>query len=110
MNDRPAKRPSPERAASRRGVPAGDPAVVLKPGKEKSLRRRHPWVYATAVSEVTGNPAGGATVAVRAADGSWLAWAAYSPGSSIRARIWSCVTGSSASTRRSRAVRASGEW
>jgi 23S rRNA (cytosine1962-C5)-methyltransferase len=62
---------------------------VLKPGKEKSLRRRHPWVYATAVSHVTGAPAAGATVAVRAADGAWLAWAAYSPASSIRARAWS---------------------
>jgi 23S rRNA (cytosine1962-C5)-methyltransferase len=93
MNDRPAKRPLPERAAPRRAAPAGEPALVLKPGKEKSLRRRHPWVYATAVSEVLGNPAGGATVAVRAADGSWLAWAAYSPGSSIRARVWSFAEG-----------------
>jgi 23S rRNA (cytosine1962-C5)-methyltransferase len=70
-------------------VPAGEAAVVLKAGKEKSLRRRHPWVYATAVSHVTGDPTAGATVAVRAADGTWLAWAAYSPASSIRARAWS---------------------
>ncbi|MGZ8255224.1 MAG: class I SAM-dependent rRNA methyltransferase, partial [Burkholderiaceae bacterium] len=62
---------------------------MLKPGKEKSLRRRHPWVYATAVSHVVGRPASGATVAVRGADGAWLAWAAYSPASSIRARVWS---------------------
>jgi 23S rRNA (cytosine1962-C5)-methyltransferase len=66
-----------------------EPAVLLKPGKEKSLRRRHPWVYATAVAEVTGNPAGGATVAVRSSDGTWLGWAAFSPASSIRARVWS---------------------
>ncbi|MFZ5541200.1 MAG: class I SAM-dependent rRNA methyltransferase [Pseudomonadota bacterium] len=38
-----------------------------------------------------GRPAAGATVAVRAADGTWLAWAAYSPASSIRARCWSFV-------------------
>jgi 23S rRNA (cytosine1962-C5)-methyltransferase len=71
--------------------PTGSPneaALVLKPGKERSLRRRHPWVYATAVSHVTGNPASGATVSVRAADGTWLAWAAHSPASSIRARAW----------------------
>jgi 23S rRNA (cytosine1962-C5)-methyltransferase len=70
-------------------APADEPAVVLKPGKEKSLRRRHPWVYATAVSHVAGDPATGATVAVRSADGGWLAWAAYSPASAIRARAWS---------------------
>ena len=89
MNDRPSRRPSPERAGTRPVIPAGEVAVVLKPGKEKSLRRRHPWVYATAVSHVTGNPASGDTVAVRGAEGAWLAWAAYSPASSIRARVWS---------------------
>jgi 23S rRNA (cytosine1962-C5)-methyltransferase len=89
VNQRPSKRPSQERVATRQTAPPGEVAVVLKPGKEKSLRRRHPWVYATAVSHVTGNPAGGATVAVRGADGAWLAWAAYSPASSIRARVWS---------------------
>jgi 23S rRNA (cytosine1962-C5)-methyltransferase len=62
--------------------------IHLKPGKEKSLLRRHPWIYATAVARVEGDPAGGATVEVRAADGRFLAWAAYSPASSIRARAW----------------------
>jgi 23S rRNA (cytosine1962-C5)-methyltransferase len=61
----------------------------LKPGKEKSLLRRHPWVYAGAIGRVEGNPGSGATVEVRAADGRFLAWAAYSPASSIRARAWS---------------------
>jgi 23S rRNA (cytosine1962-C5)-methyltransferase len=68
-----------------------DGELVLKPGKERSLARRHPWVYATAVARVAGRPASGATIAVRAADGTWLAWAAYSPASSIRARCWSFV-------------------
>jgi len=36
--------------------------VVLKPGKEKSLLRRHPWVYATAVAQVVGRPQPGDTV------------------------------------------------
>jgi 23S rRNA (cytosine1962-C5)-methyltransferase len=65
--------------------------VVLKPGKEKSLLRRHPWVYASAVTRVEGDPAGGAAVEIRAADGRFLAWAAYSPESAIRARVWSFV-------------------
>lgn len=66
-----------------------DGELILKPGKERSLARRHPWVYATAVARVVGKPAAGATIAVRAADDAWLAWAAYSPESSIRARCWS---------------------
>jgi 23S rRNA (cytosine1962-C5)-methyltransferase len=89
MTSRPPRQAEHNRGAPRIAVVSGEPAVVLKAGKEKSLRRRHPWVYATAISHVSGHPAGGATVAVRAADGTWLAWAAYSPESSIRARVWS---------------------
>jgi len=64
-------------------------SVLLKAGKEKSLQRRHPWVYATAVAQVIGEPANGALVDVRGSDRRFLAWAAYSPGSAIRARCWS---------------------
>jgi 23S rRNA (cytosine1962-C5)-methyltransferase len=63
----------------------------LKPGKEKSLWRRHPWIYDTAVARVAGKPAPGATVAVIADDGRWLAWAAFAPQSTLRARCWSFV-------------------
>jgi 23S rRNA (cytosine1962-C5)-methyltransferase len=63
--------------------------IVLKPGKEKSLLRRHPWVYASAVARVEGTVASGATVEVHSADGRFLAWAAFSPESTIRARAWS---------------------
>jgi 23S rRNA (cytosine1962-C5)-methyltransferase len=63
--------------------------LVLKPGKERSLARRHPWIYATAVARVAGSPAAGDLVAVHAADGRWLAWAAFAPDSAIRARCWS---------------------
>lgn len=63
--------------------------LVLKPGKERSLRRRHPWIYDTAIGRVKGAPASGDTVAVRSHDGQWLAWAAYSPASTLRARCWS---------------------
>lgn len=65
--------------------------LILKPGKERSLARRHPWVYDTAVARVKGTPGSGQTVAVRAADGAWLAWAAFSPSSTLRARCWSFV-------------------
>ncbi len=63
--------------------------LLLKAGKERALAHRHPWVYAAAVARVEGDPAPGALVAVRASDRSFLAWAAYSPGSLLRARCWS---------------------
>jgi 23S rRNA (cytosine1962-C5)-methyltransferase len=63
----------------------------LKPGKERSLHRRHPWVYDTAVGSVRGRPLAGELVAIRAHDGDWLAWAAYAPASTLRARCWSFV-------------------
>jgi 23S rRNA (cytosine1962-C5)-methyltransferase len=62
--------------------------ITLKPAKDKSLVRRHPWIYANAIARIDGNPAPGATVAVRAADGRFLARASYSPHSQIRARVW----------------------
>jgi len=63
--------------------------LFLKPGKERSLQRRHPWVYDTAIGRIKGSPASGETVAVRSHDGRWLARAAYSPASTLRARCWS---------------------
>ncbi|SAK40216.1 SAM-dependent methyltransferase [Caballeronia fortuita] len=62
--------------------------ITLKPAKDKSLVRRHPWIYANAIARIDGNPAPGATVVVRAADGRFLARASYSPSSQIRARVW----------------------
>jgi 23S rRNA (cytosine1962-C5)-methyltransferase len=62
--------------------------LTLKAGKERSLLRRHPWVYATAVARVSGRPEPGETVRVASSDGRFLAWAAFSPGSAIRARAW----------------------
>jgi 23S rRNA (cytosine1962-C5)-methyltransferase len=63
--------------------------VYLKAGKEKSLQRRHPWVYSTAIGKTAGTPQSGDTVEVRAADGKFLAWGAFSPESQIRIRAWS---------------------
>lgn len=65
------------------------PALVLKPGREKSLLRRHPWVFSGAVEHLRGGAASGDIVEVRASDGSFLAWAGYSAHSQIRARVFS---------------------
>ena len=62
--------------------------LILKPGREKSLKRRHPWVFSGAIEKVEGRPEPGDTVEVRSADGELLAVAAYSPHSQIRARVW----------------------
>jgi 23S rRNA (cytosine1962-C5)-methyltransferase len=69
--------------------------LLLRPGREKSLVRRHPWVFSGAIDRIEGDPGAGETVAVRATDGSFLAWAAYSPHSQIRARAWTFDEGES---------------
>lgn len=59
----------------------------LKPGKERSLLRRHPWIFDSAVAKGGGDA--GETVRVEASDGQFLAWAFTSPASKISARVWS---------------------
>jgi len=76
-------------AQPRAGNPSAMPAIILKVDREKSLQRRHPWIFSGAVECIDGAPAGGDTVAVRDAAGSFLAWAAYNPDSQISARVWS---------------------
>jgi 23S rRNA (cytosine1962-C5)-methyltransferase len=66
--------------------------LVLKPGREKSLRHRHPWVFSGAVDRVEGSPGMGETIELVAHDGAPLGWGAYSPESQIRARAWSFDT------------------
>ncbi len=62
--------------------------LILKAGKERSLIKRHPWVYATAISKLQGNASAGDTVTVRSANGDMLGLGAYSPSSQLRARMW----------------------
>ena len=62
--------------------------LILKPGREKSLKRRHPWIFSGAIARIEGKPQLGDTIEVCAADGAFLAVAAYSPESQIRARVW----------------------
>ena len=62
--------------------------LILKPSREKSLLRRHPWVFSGAVERVEGKPQSGDTLAVHSSSGAFLGWAAYSPASQIVARVW----------------------
>jgi 23S rRNA (cytosine1962-C5)-methyltransferase len=64
-------------------------SLHLKAGREKSVRRRHPWIFSGAVERVDGEPASGETLLVKSAAGQPVAVAAWSPHSQIRARIWS---------------------
>jgi 23S rRNA (cytosine1962-C5)-methyltransferase len=60
--------------------------ITLHPGKERSLLRRHPWVFEGSIAR--GRADAGETVRVEAADGRFLCWGAYSPSSMIRVRAW----------------------
>ncbi len=61
--------------------------IRLHAGKERSLLRRHPWIFESAIAR--GGADAGETVRVESSRGEFLAWAAYSPASKIRARAWS---------------------
>lgn len=63
--------------------------IILKPGREKSVLTRHPWIFSGAIARVEGEPESGETVAVHSSTGIALGIAAFSPASSIRARMWS---------------------
>ena len=62
--------------------------LILKPGRDRSVLARHPWIFSGAVDRVEGHPESGESVMVRDASGLALGWAAFSPVSSIRARMW----------------------
>lgn len=64
------------------------PALFLKPGREQSLQRRHPWIFSGAIARIEGEPQIGETVDVFSSAGAFLARAAYSPTSQIQARVW----------------------
>ena len=61
--------------------------IRLRAGKERSLQRRHPWIFESAIAKGSGDS--GETVRVESDSGAFLGWAAFSPTSKIRARVWS---------------------
>ncbi|MEZ8029040.1 class I SAM-dependent methyltransferase [Enterovibrio norvegicus] len=66
-----------------------NPSVYLVKGREKSLRRRHPWIFSRGIQRVEGKPSLGQTVDVYDHQGQWMARGAFSPNSQIRVRVWS---------------------
>ena len=61
--------------------------IRLREGKERSVQRRHPWIFQGSVARGGADP--GETVRVEAHDGRFLSWGAFSPSSMIRVRAWS---------------------
>ncbi|MFN0039617.1 MAG: class I SAM-dependent rRNA methyltransferase [Burkholderiales bacterium] len=68
--------------------PGESPRLVLKSGREKSLLRRHPWIFSGAVDQIEDSAQSGDTVRVLSARGEFVALAAWSPKSNICARVW----------------------
>jgi 23S rRNA (cytosine1962-C5)-methyltransferase len=62
--------------------------VILKPGREKSVLRHHPWIFSGAIAQIKGDAISGETVDVFSAKQIWLARGAYSHNSQIKIRIW----------------------
>ncbi len=62
--------------------------IILKKGREESIKRFHPWVFSGAIAQIAGNPAEGDVVGVYGSDGRFLAAGHYQIGS-IAVRILS---------------------
>jgi 23S rRNA (cytosine1962-C5)-methyltransferase len=67
--------------------------VHLRPGREQSLKARHPWIFSGAIREIPRDAVPGETVQVVTADGHAAAVGALSPASQIAVRVWSFDAG-----------------
>jgi len=66
-----------------------DAVMTLAGGRERSLLRRHPWIFSGAVKSVTGAETPGETLRVVSEKGGFLGFAAWSPDSQLTGRVWS---------------------
>ncbi len=65
------------------------PVIKLKKQRERSVLKKHPWIFSGAIDQIQGDPADGETIAVVSASRDFLAWGAYSKKSQIAIRVWS---------------------
>ena len=63
--------------------------IILKPEREKSLLRKHPWIFTGAIRSVQEQIVNGATTEIFSSDGKFLARGAFSKESQIACRVWS---------------------
>jgi 23S rRNA (cytosine1962-C5)-methyltransferase len=61
--------------------------IILKPKRDLSVQRKHPWIFSGAIQATEGDLDLGTTVAVQSHEGEFLAWGHYSPHSQIRVRL-----------------------
>ena len=62
--------------------------IILKPGKEQSIMRLHPWLFSGAIKKIVGSPAEGDVVEIFSHEQQYLATGHYQIGS-IAVRIFS---------------------
>lgn len=62
--------------------------VYLAKGRDKSIKRRHPWIFSRGIARIEGKPGLGDTVTVCDHQGEFLGLGAFSPQSQIRVRMW----------------------
>lgn len=62
--------------------------IVLKPGKEQSIKRKHPWIFSGAIQKIEGQLSEGDVVNIYSSEGEYLATGHYQIGS-IAVRIFS---------------------
>lgn len=62
--------------------------LTLKPGRERSLLRRHPWIFSGAIKSVSGQPEAGEIVSVVSSSGDYLGRCSFNSESSISGRMW----------------------
>jgi len=64
-----------------------DRKAVLKPDKEKSLERRHPWIFSGAIASLPEDVLPGELLPVYSHTGAWLALAYFHPENSLAGRV-----------------------
>lgn len=62
--------------------------LVLRPGRERPVQQRHPWVFSGAIARIDGSPDAGDSIDIQATSGEWLARGTWSGSSQIRARLF----------------------
>ncbi len=63
------------------------PTITLKPGREKSVRNRHPWLFSGAIDRIDRDAADGDIVDVHSGAGQWLARGYLNRRSQIQVRL-----------------------
>ncbi|MCQ2974548.1 MAG: class I SAM-dependent rRNA methyltransferase [Bacteroidales bacterium] len=64
------------------------PKVILKSGKDRSIKRFHPWIFSGAIKNIIGNPIEGDNVVVFDNSNNFLGLGHYQKGGSISVRVY----------------------